>query len=429
MEKNLKKMGKFRNSILETFSKEKIQKARNSSELFKLIESSFEDLEKVGMNHIKMTNSSVCYQVIAFSFLVKGGTEIKTEHLNDMTLILNSIGNAESASIPRMIGDISKIIHDSNMHEEFLEVENGKASSWMNINCPEALKAYQKFMQRNGHRSLNELDLRSKTWEMESDKIIQMIKMNLKAETFDETPRKILSHQQILAGFKTPLRKSSKFILSKLIPKCQESVKNREESKSNLIHVVNTVRQAVIELSHRMVKEGLLPSCELIFFLSWQEIQNVIESRQSSLISKAIRREKIVSNLNVLKFEDISFGVPRKMLQEDLMFSQRNVLVRGVPICGGVVTGKACVIKTYSDIEVIEKGSILITYCTDIAWSPLFPVLGGLCTEIGGILSHGATVAREVNLPAIVGAAFATEKIKNGQTITLNANEGVITVF
>lgn len=63
---------------------------------------------------------------------------------------------------------------------------------------------------------------------------------------------------------------------------------------------------------------------------------------------------------------------------------------------------------------------------TDIAWSPYFNLLSGLCTEIGGLISHGAVVARECNLPCIVGASRATDKIKHGDQIYLNADEGVI---
>lgn len=63
-------------------------------------------------------------------------------------------------------------------------------------------------------------------------------------------------------------------------------------------------------------------------------------------------------------------------------------------MCGGVVTAKACICKSFADVVKLEKGDILITYGTDIGWSPYFPILSGICTEIGGLISHGAVVAR-----------------------------------
>lgn len=65
---------------------------------------------------------------------------------------------------------------------------------------------------------------------------------------------------------------------------------------------------------------------------------------------------------------------------------------------------------------------------TDICWSPYFPILSGICTEIGGLVSHGAVVAREYGVPCIIGATFATDIIQDGQKITLNADNGIISV-
>jgi pyruvate,water dikinase len=97
-----------------------------------------------------------------------------------------------------------------------------------------------------------------------------------------------------------------------------------------------------------------------------------------------------------------------------------------MPVCSGIVTARACVIETFSEIHKLQKGDILVTYSTDIGWSPYFPLLSGICTEIGGLISHGAVVARECNLPCIVGAIRATERIKHGEIITLNGDEGIV---
>lgn len=89
--------------------------------------------------------------------------------------------------------------------------------------------------------------------------------------------------------------------------------------------------------------------------------------------------------------------------------------VAGTPVCGGSVLGRACVITDLNDAVLLKPGDILITHSTDIGWSPYFPILGGVVTELGGLISHGAVVAREYGLPCIVGAEGATQIFNTGK--------------
>ncbi|XP_049271392.1 putative phosphoenolpyruvate synthase [Rhipicephalus sanguineus] len=73
-----------------------------------------------------------------------------------------------------------------------------------------------------------------------------------------------------------------------------------------------------------------------------------------------------------------------------------------------------------------QKGDVLVAYCTDIAWSPFFPLLSGVVTELGGLISHGAVVAREYGIPCIVGAAGATSAIRTGSMVRLDGSIGTL---
>lgn len=86
----------------------------------------------------------------------------------------------------------------------------------------------------------------------------------------------------------------------------------------------------------------------------------------------------------------------------------------GSSVYNGTVHARACVITNVSEAENIQPGDILITRATDIGWSPYFPLLGGIVTELGGLISHGAVVAREYGIPCIVGAEGATLVFKTG---------------
>ena len=395
------------------------------------------------------------YQLFAFVFLIGKSKTLTTINLNDIATILGSISDIESANIPEMIQEIAGQIMVSQKREEFLKVDNSQAVEWMKQNCRDAFMIFEAFMARHGHRSLNELDLIAKPWEVQPEKVIDMIQTNLKVcdsdSDFVKIKQKPPTAGEILSKLRNPLGKFSSLVLRFLLPKCQKGVQNREFTKSHLVKVVNEVRRGVNYLGTLMVHEGLLPDKELVFYMTSREIKDVIATRDATIVSKSIRRQKMFGKLNDIKFPEISFGIPRPITSVptdvNINIVQGDVLVRGVSVCGGIVTADACVCKSFADVSKLKKGDILVTYGTDIGWSPYFPILSGVCTEIGkkhelnnriiidccysfkgGLISHGAVVAREYGLPCIVAATSATEKIKHGQKITLNADNGTVTL-
>ena len=104
-----------------------------------------------------------------------------------------------------------------------------------------------------------------------------------------------------------------------------------------------------------------------------------------------------------------------------------EVSISGTPACPGVVSGRARIVTHISGADQIQPGDILITHSTDIGWSPYFPILSGVVTELGGLISHGAVVAREYGLPCLVGVAGATQAFKDQDTVCLDAVRGVLT--
>ncbi|KZC06953.1 putative phosphoenolpyruvate synthase [Dufourea novaeangliae] len=117
-----------------------------------------------------------------------------------------------------------------------------------------------------------------------------------------------------------------------------------------------------------------------------------------------------------------------KALYNDLGASviDASVKVQGTPVCGGSVLNRACVITDLLETHKIQHGDILITRATDIAWSPYFALFSGIVTEMGGLISHGAVVAREYGLPCIISAKGATQMFQTGDTVLLVADTGVL---
>jgi pyruvate,water dikinase len=103
-------------------------------------------------------------------------------------------------------------------------------------------------------------------------------------------------------------------------------------------------------------------------------------------------------------------------------------IIKGVATSPGTVTGPACVLKSVEDFSKLKPGDILVAAITTPAWTPLFARAAGLVTDIGGPLSHGSIVAREYGIPAVLGTAVATQRIRNGQMITVNGANGTVQI-
>jgi rifampicin phosphotransferase len=100
----------------------------------------------------------------------------------------------------------------------------------------------------------------------------------------------------------------------------------------------------------------------------------------------------------------------------------------GLPVSAGIIEGRARIILDLAEAD-LEAGDILVTAYTDPSWTPLFVAITGLVTEVGGLMTHGAVIAREYGLPAVVGVEQATRLIRDGQRIRVNGTDGYVEVL
>ena len=100
----------------------------------------------------------------------------------------------------------------------------------------------------------------------------------------------------------------------------------------------------------------------------------------------------------------------------------------GLPVSAGTVEGRARVILDLAQAD-LDAGDILVTAYTDPSWTPAFVAIKGLVTEVGGVMTHGAVIAREYGLPAVVGVDHATQRIRDGQRIRVHGTEGYVEIL
>jgi pyruvate,water dikinase len=212
-----------------------------------------------------------------------------------------------------------------------------------------------------------------------------------------------------------------------MIDRVRTFIGYREYPKYSMVSRYFVYKQALLEEAERLVQAHVLGEKEDIFYLTFQELQEVVVTKQvdEQLIrqrKEAFRRYQSLRPPRVLTSE--GEAVAGSYRREDL---PAGALV-GLAVSGGSIEGRARVIVDMAEAD-LEAGDILVTAYTDPSWTPLFVAIEGLVTEVGGLMTHGAVIAREYGLPAVVGVEQATRLIRDGQRIRVHGTDGYVEIL
>ncbi|KOC62505.1 Cleft lip and palate transmembrane protein 1-like protein [Habropoda laboriosa] len=376
--------------------------------------------------HMHTSRVSITYQIFAMALLTKGYKDLIPEHFSDIALLLGSCSDIVSAEMLTSLKKIVIYIKKNEKDEEFKKVDPKKGINWLKVNCPSAAKELDSLLKEHGHRCIQEMDFLSEPWSLRPENLITTLQTMMAIPGTNKLS-KTLSAEETVAQLKTPKSTITKWLLKKLVPRCRKAVVDRELTKAIFVSIVHTFRLAYRGLGKLMALEGYLPSEDLIFFLTHGELGQMLTHHNRTLVQKAFRRKRNFPRLKDIKYPEINIGMPiPEESNLNMVVDDKSIKIQGTPVCGGSVLNRACVITDLGDAQKIQPGDILITHSTDIAWSPYFPLLSGIVTELGGLISHGAVVAREYGLPCIVGVKKATQIFQTGDTVLLAADAGAL---
>lgn len=378
--------------------------------------------------HGMATFLSSFYNMILLTILSRGKKDWDAELYCDFSSLLSSCSGVESADVPESLQQLAQVIAQNNT-SIFSSVSPKEAYDILKSDTGASGKLFQNFLEKHGHRCVKEFDIYSKSWGMQPESLIPTLQNMVKVTNIvNNTTKENLSEEAIISKIKTPVTSFNKRLLQTFLSRSRKYVSEREKTKSVVIKYVDWLRKSCYHLGTLMVREGMLPDEELVFFLTAEEIKDILDSQKPGLISKAVRRKRLHLQLNELKLPEIMKGIPKPVqIQQDYSSFPASFTLKGTPVCQGIVKGKAVVVLTLEEASKIESCDILITHATDIGWSPYFPLLSGVVTVLGGLISHGAVVAREFGLPCVVGVENATIAFKSGDTVILNGTEGTVT--
>jgi pyruvate,water dikinase len=312
-----------------------------------------------------------------------------------------------------------------HVRERFLDVKPKEALTYLRLSdSGEAGKEFSRYLQRHGHRSISEMDIRMKEWSCDPLPLIETLQNAVRGMMAQPAGKERKIVQPLANNF---AYKQQNPVVRYLVRLARKGVQGRELSKSRMVAIKRMFKQAYRELGQMMVVEKCLPDADALYFLTHQELGECVRRPAAQWGEKANLRRKAMEQQQHLQFPDVFAGKPAPM-QPDLSSLPADKVVRGKTVSRGFVTGRAKVARVVEEASKLEAGDILIAPITDIAWTPYFSLIGGLATDIGSAVSHGAVVAREYGLPAIVKTDIGTHVFKDGDIVVLDANNGILRI-
>ncbi|MGH1326735.1 phosphoenolpyruvate synthase [Bacillus pretiosus] len=317
-------------------------------------------------------------------------------------------------------------VEDDSFLNELVQFKGGE----------KAREAISAFLNKYGMRCSGEIDITKTRWSEKPITIIPMILNNIRDFEYGASKRKFEE------GLQEALKKEEELIdrlqhlpngkqkveeTKRMIRNIRNCIGYREYPKYGMINRYFIYKQALLKEAEQLVQSGVIHEVDDIYYLTFEELHEVV--RTNKLDYKVIHQQKNDYKL----YEKLT--PPRIMTSNGEIitgkYKRENLPVDaivGLPVSSGVIEGRARVILSMEEAN-LEEDDILVTAFTDPGWTPLFVSIKGLVTEVGGLMTHGAVIAREYGLPAVVGVENATKLIKDGQRIRVHGTEGYIEVL
>jgi len=322
--------------------------------------------------------------------------------------------------------DYLQQVKDDNFLDELVKFDGGQETQ-------DAIYAY---LNKYGMRCAGEIDITKTRWSEKPTTLVPMIISNIKNFEPNASNRKfeqgrqeaLKKEQELLERLKQlPDGEQKAQETKRMIDLIRNFIGYREYPKYGMVNRYFVYKQALLKEAEQLVQEGVIHEKEDIYYLTFEELREVVRTNKLDYQIVSLRKDeyKLYEKLTPPRVitsdgEIIAGEYKRENLPAEAIV--------GLPVSSGAIEGRARVILNMEDAD-LEDGDILVTSFTDPSWTPLFVSIKGLVTEVGGLMTHGAVIAREYGLPAVVGVENATKLIKDGQRIRVHGTEGYVEIL
>lgn len=326
----------------------------------------------------------------------------------------------------RKVIDYLQQVKDDIFFDELVQLEGGKKTQ----------EAIYAFLEKYGMRCSGEIDITKTRWSEKPSALVPMILGNIKNFGPDAATRKYQEgleeaakkEQSLLDRLKRlPDGEKKAKETKQMIDRLRNFIGYREYPKYSIVNRYFVYKQALLREAERLVLANVIREKEDVYFLTFEELREVVRTHEFDYRIIGKRKEEYQL------FEKLT--PPRVITSDGEIIAgeyKRDNLppgaIVGLAVSSGVIEGRARVILNMADAD-LEDGDILVTRFTDPSWTPLFVSIKGLVTEVGGMMTHGAVIAREYGLPAVVGVENATQLIKDSQRIRVHGTEGYVEIL
>ncbi|WP_223280385.1 phosphoenolpyruvate synthase [Nostoc sp. PA-18-2419] len=322
--------------------------------------------------------------------------------------------------------DYFQQVKDDNFLDELVKFNGGKETQ-------DAIYAY---LNRYGMRCAGEIDITRPRWSEKPTTLFPIILSNIKNfepgvgdRKFEQGRQEALKKEQELLERLQQLPDGEQKVeqTKRMINLIRNFAGYREYPKYAIVNRYFVYKKALLKEAEHLVQANIINEKEDIYYLTFEELREVVGTNKLNyqIINKQKDEYKLYEKLTP----------PRVITSDGEIIAGRykrsNLPAKAIvslPVSSGIIEGRARVILNIEDAD-LEDGDILVTSFTDPSWTPLFVSIKGLVTEAGGLMTHGAVIAREYGLPAVVGVERATKLIDDGQRIRVNGTDGYLEIL
>jgi pyruvate,water dikinase len=312
---------------------------------------------------------------------------------------------------------ISKVSDDQIDHSDSPEVaalrELQELARETNQENGEKQTQFDRILERYGYLSEVGTDIAIPTWREDPQPVQELLtQFCLNPPPVQETPRS----------------------QSRKVRRVQQRFRLKGKVTEVYSRLLAELRWSFVALEQSWLETGLLQETGDIFFLEFQEIRHLVDQEASPVVAQLAerirqRREQLERDRQIDLVPYLVYGDDPPQPVLEMHNWQASERLQGIAASPGQVEGRVKIVLSLQTVPDIDRDTILVVPYTDSGWAPLLARAGGLIAEVGGRLSHGAIVAREYRIPAVMDVHNATQRLRNGQLVRLDGQQGIVEIL
>lgn len=366
--------------------------------------------------HVLSSSSSAVAGGILQGVIAKGERPTQ-EQLGELARLMAGASGVISAELVQELDVIVEHVVHSIHAARFCTEDAQDALLWLQSTAAgTAQSLFAAFLVRHGHRAYRELCVREKGWAEDPLPLIRTLQVSVRSQLSGAT-RRVAETQAVDAS-------EYNGFVRWLLPRVHNGIRRRERTKSLLVYITREAGKAYRHLGRLLVQQDVLPDEDLVCFFTHEELRACSGVPGAVQVQHALKRRAAMEYQNRLQFPFLCQGMPQPLAAGATEDS--DGVLTGRPVSAGCVEGICRVAFSPEEAAQLQPGEILIAPITDVAWTPYFSVIAGLATDIGSSVSHGAVIAREYGLPAVVNLRSATSRFKTGDRVRLDGGKGTL---